>query len=288
MTSYLAHSTGDHRAPNALARAPNNESLEAEFERAVQIEEHKKNVNDAKLRAVAQRVPTYDDFHQMVLGADLKPMAKKDRGKVSLLEGIRSDTRGQFFGNGQYAAPTPDLGFVGVTDRGTGGEADGLGSGGDDGWAGGKQLADKPPENAMAFTREWRRCCDTAERRSRYLSIMPGETEWWANCFKTAIDVTILAQIVTSWEGAVGQDGAAALVGQAAACCLVGLGRTERYELTLDLLSPQEVEVLRSLCSQLAVALGEAGDDATLLAELREGCYQKYFVDEDVALSAME
>ena len=38
MPDYLAHSTGDHRALNALARAPNNESLEAEFERAVQIE----------------------------------------------------------------------------------------------------------------------------------------------------------------------------------------------------------------------------------------------------------
>ena len=26
---------------------------------------------------VAQRVPTYDDFHQMVLGADLKPMVRR-------------------------------------------------------------------------------------------------------------------------------------------------------------------------------------------------------------------
>jgi hypothetical protein len=38
MASYLYNSTGDHRAPNALARPPNNESLEEEFTRAVQIE----------------------------------------------------------------------------------------------------------------------------------------------------------------------------------------------------------------------------------------------------------
>eukprot|EP01051_Picozoa_sp_SAG22_P006391 SAG22_NODE_417_length_10770_cov_21.649049_9_plen_41_part_00 len=31
-------------------------------------------MNDAKLRAVEQRCPTYDGFHQMVLGADLKPL----------------------------------------------------------------------------------------------------------------------------------------------------------------------------------------------------------------------
>ena len=30
-------------------------------------------------------MPTYDGFHQAVLGADLKPLERKDRGKPGLL-----------------------------------------------------------------------------------------------------------------------------------------------------------------------------------------------------------
>lgn len=175
-----------------------------------------------------------------------------------------------------------------MTDRGADGQVGGAsGDGHAVGWAGGKQLADEPPENAMAFTREWRRCCDTAERRSRYLSIMPAEVEWWAGCFRTAIDVTILAQIITSWECAVAVEDAAAAAAavRTAACCLIGLGQTERYELTLDLLSPQEVETLRRLFLRLAAGLEE---DQPLLAQLTDSCYEKYLVKEDVALSAME
>ena len=39
--------------------------------------------NDAKMRAISQRVPTYEDFRQMVLGSHLKPL---DKGE-SLVDG---------------------------------------------------------------------------------------------------------------------------------------------------------------------------------------------------------
>jgi len=197
MASYLYNSTGDHRAPNALARPPNNESLEEEFTRAVQIEEHRKNVNDAKLRAVSQRVPTYDDFHQMVLGADLKPMAKKDRGKASLLEGLSSERRGQFFGNDLYKQVAPDLGATnGVTQRSP--LAEGAAAADS---AGISSAPSQIPNNAMEFTREWRRSCVTASARAAYLALMPAEVEWWSGCFKVGIDVPILGQLYESWSG---------------------------------------------------------------------------------------
>jgi|EP01047_Picozoa_sp_COSAG01_P077711 hypothetical protein len=44
--------------------------------------------------------------------------AKKDRGKASLLEGLSSERRGQFFGNDLYKQVAPDLGATnGVTQR---------------------------------------------------------------------------------------------------------------------------------------------------------------------------
>ena len=55
MSGAPAHSTGDHRQDNVLRNFRGDLSLEEEFEHALEIEEHKKNVNDAKLRAVEQR-----------------------------------------------------------------------------------------------------------------------------------------------------------------------------------------------------------------------------------------
>ena len=49
-----------------------------------------------------QRVPTYDDFHQMVLGADLKPMEKRNKGKVSMFEGLSVEKKSQYFGSDLY------------------------------------------------------------------------------------------------------------------------------------------------------------------------------------------
>ena len=48
-------------------------------------EQKYKRENDAKLRAVGQRVPTYEDFRQMVLASHLKPLDKGEtlRGHVS-------------------------------------------------------------------------------------------------------------------------------------------------------------------------------------------------------------
>ena len=47
-----ANSVGDHRNPNFIGEYRGNLTLEQELGEATQIELHKKNVNDAKLRAV--------------------------------------------------------------------------------------------------------------------------------------------------------------------------------------------------------------------------------------------
>jgi coiled-coil domain-containing protein 103 len=50
--------------------------LENEVRKAVNADEKYWRENGAKLRAVEQRVPTYEDFRQMVLASHLKPLDK--------------------------------------------------------------------------------------------------------------------------------------------------------------------------------------------------------------------
>ena len=87
----------------------------------------------------------------------------------------------------------------------------------------------------------------------------------------------------------------AAGVLRAAACCLVGLGKTERYSITLNLLNDQEAATLRGLCEVVCAALASDGaPDATeLRSALCEGAtYAAYLApaagENDAALSAME
>ncbi|XP_076672790.1 dynein axonemal assembly factor 19 [Andrena cerasifolii] len=53
-------------------------SLEQELREALRADEMYKLQNDAKLRAVEQNVPTYEDFRQMVNAAHLKPLQRVD------------------------------------------------------------------------------------------------------------------------------------------------------------------------------------------------------------------
>ena len=54
----------------------NIEKLQNQVRKEILADEKYMRENDAKLRAVEQRVPTYEDFRQMVLGSHLKPLDK--------------------------------------------------------------------------------------------------------------------------------------------------------------------------------------------------------------------
>ncbi|XP_015609272.1 coiled-coil domain-containing protein 103 [Cephus cinctus] len=53
-------------------------SLENELYEAIKADELYKLQNDAKIRAIEQRVPNYDNFKEMVNGAHLKPLERTD------------------------------------------------------------------------------------------------------------------------------------------------------------------------------------------------------------------
>ncbi|XP_011309083.1 coiled-coil domain-containing protein 103 [Fopius arisanus] len=66
-----------------LKRKINFKDLEEELQSAVKADDLYKLQNDAKLRAVEQNVPNYEQFRQMVKAAHLKPMDRKKNVKDS-------------------------------------------------------------------------------------------------------------------------------------------------------------------------------------------------------------
>lgn len=226
------------------------------------LQNHRKNVNDAKMRAVSQKVPTYDDFHQMVLGADLKPMEKKDKGKISMFEGLSMDKKTQFFGSDLYRQKEKAETFGAQPTKATGDEAEDTGAEG-----AGKSFT--PPRNPMEFTRDWQKSCRTADARGRYLAALPAQADWWGSMFKGGIDVGILGEIYKCWaegweaEASVGTHPGCEgmqLPGSLTAACavaeaMVGLARTSRYELNLSLMSSDELDALRLLCENVRSTL---------------------------------
>ncbi|XP_076174082.1 dynein axonemal assembly factor 19 [Ptiloglossa arizonensis] len=53
-------------------------SLELELAEALKVDETYRLQNEAKLRAIEQNVPTYEDFRQMVNAAHLRPLERVD------------------------------------------------------------------------------------------------------------------------------------------------------------------------------------------------------------------
>ena len=289
--SYVATSTGDHRVTTKIDSFERSDvTLEDEFQSTVWEENHKKNVNDAKMRAVAQRVPDYEGFHQMVLGADLKPMEKKDKGHTSMFEGLQMDKKTQFFGSDLYKQ-TATAETFGATPMG-GAQAAAA--------AGEEKTEFAVPRNPMEFTREWQKSCRTAATRGRYLASLPPRAEWWGGIFKGGIDVGILGEIFCCWAEGWAAEGGAGLhpgceeqdamqAGHTAASrvaqALVGLAGTSRYELNLSLMSSDEVEALSALCENVRGTLTaevEVGgtEGGPVLVELCES-YSAYLEADD-------
>ncbi|KAF7990203.1 hypothetical protein HCN44_000008 [Aphidius gifuensis] len=55
------------------------EDLEEELQKALNEDTLYDLQNDAKLRAIEQKVPTYEQFRQMVQAAHLKPLSQKEK-----------------------------------------------------------------------------------------------------------------------------------------------------------------------------------------------------------------
>ena len=62
--------------------------IQNEVKNAVKAEQRYWTENDAKFRAIAQHVPTYEDFRQIVLASHLKPL---DKSSIEVADASTSD-----------------------------------------------------------------------------------------------------------------------------------------------------------------------------------------------------
>ncbi len=61
--------------------------IQNEVKNAVKAEKRYWTENDAKFRAIAQHVPTYEDFRQIVLASHLKPLDKGESLQENMTKG---------------------------------------------------------------------------------------------------------------------------------------------------------------------------------------------------------
>ena len=219
------------------------DGLQQDMLSALEYDQRKQQVNDAKLRAVKQRVE-YDDFANLVAGAHLKPIKPKSND----LAAISNAFDGFVMPKVEPAKAGP--GVLPLPAR--------------VGAAGASAASDAvppAPKTSNEFTNAWRRQCKTSAQRCAYLRQLDAET--LPLLFRTELDAAIFDGIVSTLgevELATAEDRAWA------ADLLQGVARINRFELTLDFAEAAGLKTLAKLLDSWA-ELGEL--DAATLSSVR-------------------
>ena len=232
--TYSLDSTPAHPAHQHVKSLDN---LQQDMLSALEYDQKKKQVNDAKLRAVAQHVE-YDDFEKLVQGAHLKPV--KPRSETLAAIGAQFDGFVMPKLEPKAAGPTLPKVAAATTDA-----------------------LPPAPKSSNEFLRAWRRQCKTPAQRYAYLRQIEPET--LPLIFKTELDATIFDGIVgTLCERVLPSDSSAAeesggaessTDGSAtrtddlsfAATVLQYIGRINRFDLTLEFADTDTTKRLESL-----------------------------------------
>ncbi|KAM4645060.1 dynein axonemal assembly factor 19 [Amazona ochrocephala] len=187
-------------------------ALERELQAAVAEDERRERENEAKLRAVRQRVPSYEEFRNMVLASHLKPLEKKDK---------MGQRRNVLWNPCAAHAKGPQAGDVEIPQ-----ELDGL------------------PGTSAEFYRDWRRCLKSRKLKYQVLLELGGEA--LGRIFQADLGYGLLGEfLVVLAENVCHEDRDAILQ------ILQSLSGTKRFGLNLDLLSEPEKESSRDLFRKL-------------------------------------
>ncbi|XP_006110607.2 dynein axonemal assembly factor 19 isoform X1 [Pelodiscus sinensis] len=187
-------------------------ALERELQAAVAADEKYQRENDAKFRAVHQKVASYEEFRDIVLASHLKPLEKKDKmGKKKNLLWNSYATQAKCKQDGEMELAQ--------------------------GW-------DGLPETSADFYRYWRRCLKSGQERYRFLCQLGGEP--LGRIFQAEVGFGLLGEfLVVLAEHICGADRAAVLQ------ILQGLCGTKRFGLNVALLSQGEKDSCRDLFGKL-------------------------------------
>ncbi|NXP79545.1 CC103 protein, partial [Ramphastos sulfuratus] len=186
--------------------------LEQELLAAVAADEQRARENEAKLRALHQRVPSYEEFRNIVLAAHLKPLQKKDKvekGRNVLWNPCAAQTR------------APQGSQVEIP-----------------------QELDQLPGTSADFYRAWRRHLKSSNEKYQFLLALGGEA--LGRIFQADLGFGLLGEFLKVLaENICHEDRATVLQ------LLQSLSGTGRFGLNVDLLSRSEKESSRDLFGKL-------------------------------------
>ncbi|XP_059234383.1 coiled-coil domain-containing protein 103 [Mustela nigripes] len=189
-------------------------ALEKELQAALTADEKYKRENAAKLRAVEQRVASYEEFRGIVLASHLKPLERKDKigGKRTVAwncQATQRETESQ-----------------------------------DEATEISQEKTLFQPETSAEFYRDWRRHLQSGPERYEALLQLGGPK--LGHLFQTDVGFGLLGELLVALADQVRPADRLMVLG-----ILHSLAGTGRFALNLSLLSPAERESCRGLFQKL-------------------------------------
>ncbi|NWI24459.1 CC103 protein, partial [Sula dactylatra] len=233
--------------------------LERELREAVAADEKRERENDAKLRALRQRVPSYEEFRNIVLASHLKPLEKKDKmGKK----------RNVLWNPCAAQAKASQASSVELPEE-----------------------LDQLPGTSAEFYRDWRRCLKSGKEKYQLLLELGGKA--LGRIFQADLGFGLLGEFLTVLAENVCHEDRDAILQ-----ILQSLSCTKRFGLNVDLLSESEKESSRDLFRKLQSMnrdfwtaghpSGPAGCEAERQAHVMVASLQKEAKEERTVMELMK
>ncbi|RMX60372.1 hypothetical protein pdam_00021320 [Pocillopora damicornis] len=221
--------------------------LEKELALAVEADEKYLRENDAKFRAVNQRVGSYEEFRDIVSAAHLKPLERKDiTGENTRKQPWNPHAQGK----SQTVIATPTAQSATLS------------------------TSSKNPKTAHEFTKIWKRYCKTEEEKYQLLLKLGGNE--LRTIFKGEISMGLLGEFLLILNNCLNEKDSSDIFN-----ILTGLSKTNRFDLSLKFLGKEEKNAASSLIKRLEDVISsretldkegeeERRKDSRILLELSE------------------
>ncbi|XP_029491413.1 coiled-coil domain-containing protein 103 [Oncorhynchus nerka] len=195
----------------------NFSALERELQSAVEADKKYQRENDAKFRALHQKVGTYEEFRDIVLASNLKPLDRKDKAGAPRKQpwnALASTDKGQ------NQTSCDEIGLK-------------------------PQLSEFQPRTASEFSRDWRRF-GSENPEDKYSLLLSLGGEGLRNIFRAEVGFGLLGEFLVFLSSGLQPGDEAMVIG-----ILEGLSKTPRFGLNVCLLSRAEREACGDLFQNL-------------------------------------
>ncbi|CAI9727403.1 103-like family member retr-1 [Octopus vulgaris] len=217
-------------------------SLDKELKTAVELDEKYWRENDAKFRAVRQKVASYEEFRDIVEASHLKPLGKEDKVQEKFKQSWNTVAKSC---NSQQVATTCEK-----TET---------------------QVPIKIPKTSHEFVREW--CRHKNSKQSQYEMLMLITTEQLAAQFKTEIPNGLLGEILCVLKEYYSKENHLAIIE-----ILDILSQSSRFSLCLQFMNANELKECHNLFKKLSSDISQKDDIES--KERFQVLKKKYSIDE--------